>query len=46
MVAVTKKTHEAAVFSLDFPSAFVVITGFLAEPKSVKPEKTRGFLGY
>jgi hypothetical protein len=43
---VTKKTHEAAWFSLGFPSAFLVITGSSAEPKWAKTRKTRGFLGY
>jgi len=43
---VTKKIHEAAWFSLGFPSAFLVITGSSAEPKWAKTRKTRGFLGY
>ena len=43
---VTKKTHEAAGFSLCFPSALLVITGSSAEPKWVKNRKTRCFLGY
>jgi hypothetical protein len=44
--AVTKKTHEAAGFSLGIPSALLVITGSSAGPKWVKTRKTRGFLGY
>ena len=43
---VTKKTHEAAGFSLSLPLALLVITGSSAEPKWVKTRKTRGFLGY
>jgi len=43
--AVTKKTYEAAGFSLGFPSALMVITGSSAAPKWVKTRKTRGFLG-
>jgi len=44
--SVTKKTHEAAGFSLGFPLALSVITGSSAESKWAKTRKTRGFLGY
>jgi hypothetical protein len=41
-----QENHEAAGFSLGFPSALLVITGSSAEPKWEKNRKTRGFLGY